>query len=65
MIKSNIFYCRQCITASTRPAISFNANGICSACVNSKIKNWKSTLSNTLPYISETKTSDDFYKISM
>ena len=33
--------------------------------VNSKIKNWKSTLSNTLPYISETKTSDDFYKISM
>jgi len=33
--------------------------------VNSEIKNWKSTLSNTLPYISETKTSDDFYKISM
>jgi len=33
--------------------------------VNSKIKNWKSTLSNTLPYISETKTSDNFYKISV
>lgn len=33
--------------------------------INSEIKNWKVTLLNTLPYISETKTSDDFYKISM
>jgi N-acetyl sugar amidotransferase len=44
MKKLDLFYCTQCITASTRPAISFNKNGICSACDNSKKKinvNWK------------------------
>ena len=44
MKKLDLFYCTQCITASTRPAISFNKNGICSACDNSEKKinvNWK------------------------
>jgi N-acetyl sugar amidotransferase len=44
MKKNNLFYCRNCITPNTRPAISFNENGICSACINSKIKSkidWK------------------------
>ena len=44
MKKLDLFYCTQCITASTRPAISFNINGICSACDNSEKKinvNWK------------------------
>ena len=44
MKKLELFYCTQCITASTRPAISFNTNGICSACDNLKKNfniNWK------------------------
>ena len=44
MKKSNLFYCTNCITPSTRPGISFDIKGICSACTNSKIKkkvDWK------------------------
>ena len=38
MKKFELFYCNLCITPSTRPAISFNTNGICSACDNVKKK---------------------------
>ena len=44
MKKLELFYCTQCITASTRPAISFNTSGVCSACDNLKRNfniNWK------------------------
>ena len=44
MKKSNLFYCTNCITPSTRPGISFDIKGICSACTNSRIKkrvDWK------------------------
>ena len=44
MKKSNLFYCSNCITPSTRPGISFDIKGICSACTNSRIKkrvDWK------------------------
>ena len=30
----NIKYCKKCVMPSTRPGISFNKEGICSACVN-------------------------------
>ena len=38
MKKFELFYCNLCITPSTRPAISFNTNGIFSACYNLKKK---------------------------
>ena len=42
--KSNFKYCTECVTPNTRPELSFNKEGVCSACTNSKIKkkiNWK------------------------
>ncbi|WP_317367060.1 N-acetyl sugar amidotransferase [uncultured Tyzzerella sp.] len=30
----NIKYCKKCVMPNTRPGISFNSEGICSACVN-------------------------------
>jgi N-acetyl sugar amidotransferase len=44
MKKPNLFYCSNCIIPSTRPGISFDIKGICSACTNSRIKkrvDWK------------------------
>ena len=47
MKKQNIFWCKNCLNASTRPRITFNKNGICNACEWSEEKkkiNWKSRL---------------------
>ena len=53
MNKSDLFYCIECIVPNTRPTISFNKNGICSACLNSKIKkkiDWKGRKINFLKF---------------
>jgi N-acetyl sugar amidotransferase len=58
MNKSNLFYCIECIVPSTRPTISFNKNGICSACVSSKIKkkiDWKKRKINFLKVLKKHK----------
>ena len=47
MKKQNIFWCKNCLNASTRPRITFNKKGICNACEWSEEKkkiNWKSRL---------------------
>ena len=28
----NMFYCKKCVMPNTRPGISFNEDGVCSAC---------------------------------
>jgi N-acetyl sugar amidotransferase len=43
-LRFNLKYCIECVMPNTRPELSFNQEGVCSACVNSKIKrkiNWK------------------------
>ena len=43
-LNKNIFWCKNCVMASTRPRISFNHKGICNGCTwaeKKKTINWK------------------------
>ena len=43
-MNKNIFWCKNCLNASTRPRITFDNRGICNACQWSEKKkkiNWK------------------------
>lgn len=53
-----LFFCKSCISFSTRPRISFNSKGICSACLWAKEKkkiNWKSREKELLKLFSSSK----------
>ena len=48
-MNKNIFRCKNCVMVSTRPRLTFNNEGLCSACVWSKEKkkiNWKKRIEN-------------------
>ncbi len=41
---NKVFWCKRCVVMSTRPRVTFNANGVCSACQwqeEKKTLNWK------------------------
>ena len=44
-LPKEVFFCKKCTISNQRPRISFNANGICSACQFAEFKrkkiNWK------------------------
>lgn len=33
-----MFYCKKCVMPNTRPGITFDENGVCSACLNNERK---------------------------
>ena len=33
-----MFYCKKCVMPNTRPDITFDENGVCSACLNNERK---------------------------
>jgi N-acetyl sugar amidotransferase len=38
-LPSEVFFCKECTISNQRPRISFNKDGVCSACQYSKVKN--------------------------
>ena len=60
-LNKNIFWCKNCLMASTRPRISFNQNGICNACTWAKKKksiNWKKKEQDFLKIIKKLKKTN-------
>ena len=48
-MNKNIFRCKNCVMVSTRPRLTFNSEGLCSACVWSEEKkkiNWRKRTKN-------------------
>lgn len=35
-----MFYCKKCVMPNTRPGITFDENGVCSACLNNERKKY-------------------------
>ena len=62
--KSDLRWCSNCLSMSTRPRISFDKNGVCNACnwsVQKKTIDWKKRrefLENVLKEVKKNKTSD-------
>ena len=60
----NIFWCKNCLNASTRPRITFDERGFCNACVWSETKqkiNWSKKIENFKKIVSNTKSPDQPY----
>ena len=57
-MKQIIFRCKNCVMISTRPRLTFNKDGVCSACQWAKKKkkiNWKSKKKNLVKLLSKHK----------
>ena len=64
MNKNSIFWCKNCLNASTRPRITFDENGCCNACVWSESKkniNWENKLENFKNIITKSKSQNQVY----
>ena len=58
----NLSWCTNCLNMSTRPRISFNANGVCNACIWSEKKkkiDWKKRNKEFLKIVKETRNSNN------
>ena len=61
---SHIYWCKNCLNASTRPRISFNSEGICNACLWSYKKkkiNWNNRLKKFYNLIKKSNTNNKYY----
>jgi N-acetyl sugar amidotransferase len=55
-------YCKFCLLPNTKPQLVFDKNGICSACVNNKLKqnvDWESKRKDFLKLLEKYKNKDD------
>ena len=59
----NIFWCKSCVVMSTRPRVTFNEKGICSACQWAEEKkkiNWNEREKKLDKLLSDQKTNPNF-----
>ena len=57
-MKKKIFWCKNCLSMSTRPRITFDKRGFCSACLWSEEKkklNWKKRQDNLKKILNQNK----------
>ena len=62
-----VFWCKKCVVMSTRPRVTFNAQGVCSACQwaeEKKILNWKERQTKLDKLLSEQKSNPYFQCIN-
>ncbi len=59
-----VSYCKCCVTPTTRPRISFNADGICNACLNADAKqsiDWSARRREFVEFIDRHRARDGHY----
>ena len=62
-----LFWCKKCVVMSTRPRVTFNAQGLCSACQwaeEKKTLNWKERQTKLDKLLSEQKSNPHFQCIN-
>jgi len=55
-------YCKLCLLPDTKPQLTFDENGVCSACINNKLKenvNWEQKEKDFLQIIEKYKNTDN------
>ena len=55
-----VFWCKSCVVMSTRPRVTFNAQGVCSACQwaeEKKTLNWEKRQTKLDKLLSEQKSN--------
>ena len=58
-----VFWCKKCVVISTRPRVTFNEEGVCSACqwaVEKKTLNWAERQSKLEKLLAEQKSNPHF-----
>ena len=62
-----VFWCKKCVVMSTRPRVTFNAQGVCSACEwaeEKKTLNWEKRQTKLDKLLSEQKSNPHFQCIN-
>ena len=60
---NKVFWCKKCVVMSTRPRITFNADGVCSACQWQEEKrtlNWEERQIKFDKLLAEQKSNPNF-----
>ncbi len=61
----NVFYCKKCVVSNQRPRITFDTNGVCSACLYAEEKHhvidWKAREIQLLELLEKYRSKDGSY----